>query len=396
MNKAVVVIFLLFASASYAQDEKAIVKQALGFEDNDAAFISMEILHSSRDAGDQYYLVTVVQYTNGGCRPRGTCGCGTTRKMISLQLNSASLLAKQEVILESCHLSQLQSMVSDHGNMTIIYVDDIKKSCADERQIGGIAIYKYNGDDPGKALQPIDTIEYESITKKSIPSYSGDDITDDKCFYEKHRFSGDQWGGSWTSSAVFEKSPLKDDVYGVGRFLGYLRAGKFVPAEQSDGISSAVKANARRLLDEQTKRERSRKPERSLRELRAQALSYYDAGNYEMAQVMYTIIVRKYGYQNSLSMVANDLALSLYKQGKYDASESWSLRVLEGQQSKLSSVANYAQYAAATYYNLGLVAEARNEMADALANYRESYELRNTAPAQEAIRRIEENVTRSP
>lgn len=396
MNKVFVVIFLLFVSTSFAQDEEAIVKQALGFKDNDAAYVGMEILYSSRDGGDHYFLATVVQYTNGGCRSRGTCGCGTEKKIVSLKLNSGDLLGEEEVTLESCTLDYLTSAVSDHGNMTIIYVDDIKKSCADERRIGGIAIHKYDRDDPGKAIQPIDVDEYELITKKSIQPYIGDDITADKCFYINHGFSTDHWGGSWSSRMVFQNTSSKDDGYGVGKFLGYMRAGKFVPEEQSDRISSDVKENTQRLLDEHTKRERSRKPERSLHELRTQALSYYNAGNYEMAQVMYTIIVRKYGYQSSLSMVANDLALSLYKQGKYDASESWALRVLESRELKQSIVAKYAQYAAAAYYNLGLVDEARNKMADALTNYRESNKLRNTSPAHEAIERIEEQLTHSP
>ena len=372
MNKIILIILLTISTLSHAQNDEDIVKSALGFNNElSGALIELDILHSKRIADNYYAFVFIEQYTNGGCAPRGSCGCGVDRSYISLSLNKSEKVKSKEVRVYSCG-TILDSNVVEERNTTAIFVDELQKSCSSATKNTGMSFYSYNKDNPEKGIQDISLKEYEKLTKRSVVLVNNNDITKDKCFYHNYLLISEGWGGAYESQLVFKKL-----VNGrAGEFVGYKRKGIFIP----DSDSNIKPPRSKQIVGIISKKVQSKQ------KLLKMALSHFKNMEYRKAEDFYQKAISSYRgeiYKKNIS-VLNDLSLTLYKQKKYDASESWSEYLL-----KLKNADNYKRHAAAANYNLGLVSEKRNNVKKALAYYKDSYALRNTSSAKKAIKRLE-------
>lgn len=358
---------------SFAQNDYLMVKKALGFDsERSEEFITMEILHSTRNSDNYHALVDLELHTNGGCRDRGVCGCGVDRKYASITLNKFNLIKSKEVLWLTCR-THLESNLSDEGNTFAIIVDDISKSCSSTSRMDEVYFYKYNKEKPELGIQNIGLKEYEGLTKRSVAPVKTDDISQDKCFYNNYLRYKDDWGGAYRSELIFKK--LKDGK--IGEFVGYWRNGNFIP-DSNQNIKPPKRKQITKLL----------KPIKKIskKKLLNQALSHYKNNEFKQAEALYQKAIASYRneiFKKNLSVI-NDLALTLYKQKKYFASESWSEMLL-----KYKNADNYIRHAAAANYNLGLVSEVKNNRVNALDFYKRSYDLRHTSSAKKAIERLE-------
>lgn len=380
MYKSILFVLFLMSFSAFASEDYAMVKKALGYDGKYAsAFIGMEVIHSKYVGNNFYALVYIQEYTNGACNPRGTCGCGTSESYVSLTINKVKKEKSEKKINVSSCSRRYDSKFSEHGHITAFKIDDINESCESKNRLSGVSLYLYDKDSPEKGIQNISPEKYEEITNESAKDKKIDDISKDKCFYVDHDLVSDKWGGRYDSSLVYETNRGEDRNFRRGKFIGYKRKGVFLTKEQTD--QTPIEVNER--FDSLYNKESAHLRKKKLKELKILALKSYKSKNYEMAQVIFSYINSSVERYSNLSIM-NDLALTLYKQKKYDASESWSEDVISHKGKD-----NYNKYAASAYYNLGLIYEAKNDTKKALSKYKKSNELHNTKSATKAIERLE-------
>lgn len=373
------VALALFSSNIFAVKIIDRLEEAVRIDKNiePSSITSFSLLFSKEEKGTLYGLVEYQSYSNGGCRDRGTCGCGIESYSASIIINSQSKTPQvQHVHLGGCSVYLSPSVVENEG-ITTIALQKLSDSCYATSKYSGMTFYTYDEKLPQLGFRSITGDEYTLITGKDPTNKPTEEIIMDDCFYEIYLITQDyEWRGAYERRMIFKKIKDKQGRERAGDFVGYI---------EKNGVTRSNNPNIRPQRFPQYTRSKNLPIPPSPNKLLKMALSHYKNKQYSEAESLYYKLIRnntKFIYPGKLS-VLNDLALTQYKLKKYDESISWSLELLRNMHAR-----NYDTVAASANYNLGLVYEDKGNLKQAQSYYEKSDAINESRLAKQALQRV--------
>lgn len=346
--------------------------------------LELELIDSGVKGDTHYAFVKFTHYTNGECRPRGTCGCGTDTTYASIIKTPTSSPVIQSATTNTCART-LDSRVITHKAITGIVIDDLAKSCASENEEAGMSWYIYDRNNPGEGILSVSKDNFQASMAEEVSRSDSTPAEQHKCFFERHLMVSDDWGGAYQRSLVFRRVNKPSGSYEAGEFVGFYSQGKLIPSDDKHRRPPRMRQKVG--PDPQS-------PYKSLRknELAKRALAAFRDEDYATAEMLYRLAMRPEAGKpaNADPGLINDLALTLLKLGRLDASQSWSETVLN-----LPNNVSNNRYRAAAAYNLGIVFERRGDYPQALNSFELALKTKHTRAAAAGVARMKKHLSGS-